>query len=263
VMRNHIGTVVGSGTTPPVMITDDHKTNNKAAVSTDAELESQGLRQVSQRGQNSNAQLPRKRKSKPYDGARPLNCRSSPSQSKESTPFSQGLPTTPGTELSAYNPIETPLCRATPLLPKHEDTVLIAEFADFNHLQSPVTRSPPEVALHNEDGSAIPIPFFVMSSEGITTSTPKIQRLIPSAGPIHGGIEITILGSGFRPDIQLSVLFGGQPATFTQRWSDNALVCLLPAAPVAGVVPVTFEGYEGVQSQTSLFTYVDENERAL
>jgi hypothetical protein len=87
--------------------------------------------------------------------------------------------------------------------------------------------------------------------------------LIPSAGPITGGIEITVLGSGFRPGVQYSVLFGGQSATFTQRWSDNALVCLLPAVASAGVVPVTFEGFDIDDSQTSLFTYLDDNERAL
>jgi hypothetical protein len=111
--------------------------------------------------------------------------------------------------------------------------------------------------------STMPFSFFQVQHSNYASSSPQIQRLIPPSGPTSGGIEITILGSGFRQDLTLTVLFGGQPASHTQRWSDNALVCLLPAAAVAGVVPVAFEGFEANNKHSSLFTYVDENERAL
>ncbi|CAL1707255.1 unnamed protein product [Somion occarium] len=95
--------------------------------------------------------------------------------------------------------------------------------------------------------------------------TPKIHRLIPSAGPTYGGIEVTILGANFHPAMQLSCVFGETVSSSTQRWSENTLVCLLPPSLSAGVVPVWFDGIakEDDGSPPCLFTYTDETDRAL
>ncbi|KAK7685167.1 hypothetical protein QCA50_011530 [Cerrena zonata] len=94
---------------------------------------------------------------------------------------------------------------------------------------------------------------------------PKIHRLIPSSGPTYGGIEVTVLGANFHPAMQLNCVFGDTPSSSTQRWSDNTLVCLLPASANAGVVPVWFDGVTKEEDGSSpcLFTYTDETDRAL
>lgn len=95
--------------------------------------------------------------------------------------------------------------------------------------------------------------------------TPKIHRLIPATGPTYGGVEITILGGDFHPNMQLNCVFGDAHATSTQRWSDNTLVCLLPPSPTPGVVSVWFDGIpkEEGGSPPALFVYTDETDRAL
>ena len=94
---------------------------------------------------------------------------------------------------------------------------------------------------------------------------PKIHRLIPATGPTYGGVEITILGTGFHPNMQLNCVFGDAHATSTQRWSDNTLVCLLPPSPTPGVVSVWFDGIpkEEDSPTPALFVYTDETDRAL
>ena len=112
-------------------------------------------------------------------------------------------------------------------------------------------------------------PSAVQQQHQIVSLTPTIHRLIPSSGPTHGGIEVTILGVNFHPNVRLECVFGGTRAVMTQRWSDNALVCVLPPRVEAGVVRVWFDGFEeageedGMGKMTSLFTYSDESDRAL
>lgn len=94
---------------------------------------------------------------------------------------------------------------------------------------------------------------------------PKIHRLIPSAGPTHGGIEVTVLGANFHAHLPLNCVFGDMMASSTQRWSDNTLVCVLPARATPGVVAVWFDGIEAQDDGTPpcLFTYTDESDRGL
>ncbi|KAL0578283.1 SPT3 Dosage dependent suppressor of Ty-induced promoter mutations-like protein [Marasmius crinis-equi] len=104
---------------------------------------------------------------------------------------------------------------------------------------------------------------------------PTIHRLIPSCGPTHGGIEVTVLGANFHMTLvnELTCVFGGVEATSTTRWSDNALVCVLPPRAQAGVVDVEVRvkgedkppelGQQQPPQQPTLFTYSDESDRAL
>lgn len=99
---------------------------------------------------------------------------------------------------------------------------------------------------------------FASSSE-----RPLLQRLIPNEGPTYGGIEVTLLGSGFRSG--LTCMFGDVAASSTHYWSPNTLVCILPPAANVGTVVVSFKEYPLViESQdVTLFTYYNENDRAL
>lgn len=93
---------------------------------------------------------------------------------------------------------------------------------------------------------------------------PKISRLIPGEGPVHGGIEVTVLGENFVRD--LVCVFGDSAAVPTHFWSSNTLVCILPPSAnpgpvVVGIkgVPLTVEAGTGLQ----LFTYKDDSDRSL
>ncbi|KAI1652196.1 uncharacterized protein F4817DRAFT_311077 [Daldinia loculata] len=99
-------------------------------------------------------------------------------------------------------------------------------------------------------------------------SQPMIYKIIPGEGPKLGGVEVTILGSGFTNG-GLEVMFGEQRATTTTYWGETSLVCLLPPSPVAGIVPVSIR-QPGVASQLAfggnqqpLFRYVDDDEHRL
>ncbi|KAJ3161435.1 SPT3 Dosage dependent suppressor of Ty-induced promoter mutations-like protein [Geranomyces michiganensis] len=101
---------------------------------------------------------------------------------------------------------------------------------------------------------------------------PVVHRVIPAEGPLHGGLEITVLGSGFREG--MVVLFGGVPATRTNCWGETTMVCVLPPSPAAGPVPVLVvhdQMIPGGNADVPLldsegaasFTYKDDADRAL
>ncbi|CAO3703621.1 unnamed protein product [Rhizopus stolonifer] len=169
-MNDHTGQRVASGMSPPIMITDDHK--------------------------SSKVKTNRKR---------------------------------PRTELSAHR------------------------FTSFDSRQSSHYQIQPRPSKSTD------IPFPNIS----TQERPLLQRLIPSEGPTFGGVEITLLGSGFRSG--LTCMFGDVAASSTHYWSPNTLVCVLPPAADAGTVVVSFKEYPLVMEgqEVTLFTYYNENDRAL
>lgn len=99
---------------------------------------------------------------------------------------------------------------------------------------------------------------------------PKILRVVPSAGPTTGGVDVTILGENFWPEMMTNaaVFFGVNAADNIQFWGNSAMTCRLPPSNVPGVVQVQLLGIvipDNVQSNTSapLFTYTDEREKDL
>ncbi|SCU95713.1 LAMI_0F03422g1_1 [Lachancea mirantina] len=101
------------------------------------------------------------------------------------------------------------------------------------------------------------------------SSVPFIHRVIPGQGPVKGGIEITLLGSNFKPG--MIVKFGENQALSTQCWSDTTLVTYLPPSSTSGQVLVTIlnntEGHPDPLTSSSnskaIFTYVDDTDRQL
>ncbi|KAJ1300298.1 hypothetical protein OPQ81_005121 [Rhizoctonia solani] len=93
-----------------------------------------------------------------------------------------------------------------------------------------------------------------------TTPIPRVSRVVPNSGPIQGGIEVTLLGENFSRAYECK--FGDYVATETALWGGNTLVCLLPPAAQAGVVPVRIKGYENVPLRPGerevMFTYKDD-----
>ena len=138
-------------------------------------------------------------------------------------------------------------------LPTAPPSPVAMSVTQYQHLQEPLASAPPPFVFFPEPPSAAPI------------LQPRIHRLIPSSGPIIGGIEVTVLGSNFHPSLPLNCTFGDVMASSTQRWSDNTLVCILPPRATSGVVAVWFSGILKDEDGTPpcLFTYTDESDRAL
>ncbi|KAJ5491152.1 hypothetical protein N7539_002719 [Penicillium diatomitis] len=106
------------------------------------------------------------------------------------------------------------------------------------------------------------------------TTTPArlpsvIHKLVPAEGSITGGTEVTLLGSGFYPGME--VVFGDTLATTTTFWGDKCLNCLTPPALQPGLVAVVFKHehptFGQVQQpqplmpkQQLFFRYVDDRE---
>ncbi|BGP18195.1 hypothetical protein JCM10213_009039 [Rhodosporidiobolus nylandii] len=94
--------------------------------------------------------------------------------------------------------------------------------------------------------------------------TPRINRIIPGEGPVHGGIEVTVLGEHFAEG--LVCVFGDSPALPTHFWSSNTLVCVLPPSANPGPVVVGIKGVPLTVEQGTplqLFTYKDDSDRSL
>ena len=96
-----------------------------------------------------------------------------------------------------------------------------------------------------------------------------IHKLVPAEGSISGGTEVTLLGSGFYPGME--VVFGDTLATTTTFWGDKCLNCLTPPALQPGLVAVVFKHehptYGQLQQapplipkQQLFFRYVDDRE---
>lgn len=102
----------------------------------------------------------------------------------------------------------------------------------------------------------------------MTQSPPSvIHKIIPAEGPKSGGVEVTILGSGFHQGLE--VMFGDVRATTTTYWGESSLVCLLPPSHHASTVLVSFKnqsspaGQQFSAKQQPVFKYMDDDEQQL
>ncbi|KAI0732069.1 hypothetical protein C8Q72DRAFT_818819 [Fomitopsis betulina] len=288
-MLDHNGRVIGTGTTRPIMITDDHKTTGaqKTAQHNDLGLgESSDLGSSTKRRKTTASDRVKKR-TKPYDvgqsagrtvrrgssasGDSPLYA-ASPAATRSSSPF-QGYAHSP---LCAFSPVESlpsvfdfnaPSPDGAPtsidLDVSMTQDISPEAVATIHQLTNSLLPTSPADGQASVDPSQILIapsqahqsaPFFMFAHNPpppmSSLPVPKIHRLIPACGPTFGGIEVTVLGANFHPSMQLDLLFGGAPSTSTQRWSDNTLVCLLPPRADPGIVTVWFKGMEKVEDDT-------------
>ncbi|KAF7722324.1 SPT3 Dosage dependent suppressor of Ty-induced promoter mutations-like protein [Apophysomyces ossiformis] len=253
-MHDHAGKQVATGMSPPIMITDDHKSNKVKAGRKRPRTESESL--------NAQAILP--------GGSYPLQ--QTPSSSLTSSRFTLPLNNTPNLQSlrdqqfsmqprpMTNDMMNTDMSRpATMMHQKHIDVVgpnAISRPSQIVNTTSLNQELLNMVVPSTTKKSPIPSPQPA-------ADRPQLQRLIPSEGPTYGGIEVTILGCGFRPG--LTCLFGEVAAATTHYWSPNTLVCILPPAVDPGAVVVSFKEFPLVidSQDVTLFTYYNENDRAL
>lgn len=104
-----------------------------------------------------------------------------------------------------------------------------------------------------------PNPMTMPTQQQTSGNNPVILRVIPSQGSIRGGIEVTLLGSGFQNG--MTAMFGGVKSVSTHCWNDSTIVTQLPPAAQPGPVLVAFDGFAA--SSPQMFTYVDDTDRQL
>jgi hypothetical protein len=331
-MSDHTGRVVGTGTTHPIMITDDHKSTGANAkhflpaeigwpqVPGDAapSVKATSYKRKHSRAHETTLDQGRKRLKINGIGAlrgepKEISRRSSSGSLTSPSVFTSALPTrsttpaqlassgssghfsprasdsfvVPKADVSLPSPkssVASPPRSESAYLDTPEVPLSAQSLVDMTSLAdsecclspptflptappSPVAMSVPQYQLLQEPLASAPLPFMFFPEPPPMTPVPqpRIHRLIPSSGPIIGGIEVTVLGSNFHPSLQLNCIFGDVMASSTQRWSDNTLVCILPPRPTSGVVAVWFSGIQKDEDGTPpcLFTYTDESDRAL
>ncbi|KIY44422.1 hypothetical protein FISHEDRAFT_51488 [Fistulina hepatica ATCC 64428] len=281
-MVDHVGRIVGAGTSPPIMITDDHKTANTTSNrhgdafngypnNNDSDWVNTGVSNVGV----PKPKKPLKRRPKPYDAASSSRPSREGSTSSAPTPSSSAAaPSAPDTpsppsstiqQIIASNPPPSPPSNVVPQLAHSSlesgssSETLITPFdsttditmLDFSSqfLGSDIALPPAsiETIVSPTQSQTTSLPFLFLDysqPQPTPTQLPTIHRLIPNSGPTHGGIEVTILGANFPPSTTLNCVFGDVVASSTQRWSDNTLVCVLPPRVTPGVVAVWFDGFK-------------------
>ncbi|KAI9312677.1 hypothetical protein BX666DRAFT_1985507 [Dichotomocladium elegans] len=228
-VKDDRGNVIARGTSSPILITDDHKSSRH------------------RKQKRNRTHLDRDIVSRPLREKHRLITPASSRRGSLSPPprgAKQEIPTSS----SLRNPFEERWHSSS--LPSHTEELMVG---------SPLTPPPSVSPCISPDTLATSSP--PLSFHG-RQSSPQLERLIPAQGPTYGGVEVTVLGSGFYKG--LTCVFGEHQAT-TVYWSPNTLVCILPPAAIQGPVVVSFKDHSLVLSGQGvpLFTYYNANEQAL
>ena len=294
-MKNGRGDIIAMGTSPPILITDDHKSTRQKGRKRDrTHFESKSSTKNGSQQQKQQQQkvrkLPLNRTTSPMTpaasrrGSLSINIMDSgfPSlepgdpndlsilDSQSSSPstdnaiatafHSSSLPT-PGEERN--NPCGNSLSSFFPLPPLSSSSLSPTLNPTLEHRPIPCSATTtatghPHVSPEHASSPTSP----TLSPPTTNTLTPQLERLVPAQGPTYGGCEVTVLGSNFYRG--LTCLFGEHQAT-TVFWNPNTLVCVLPPAAHPGPVVVSFKQHSLVLEghDVPLFTYYDANDQAL
>jgi hypothetical protein len=84
-------------------------------------------------------------------------------------------------------------------------------------------------------------------------AAPTVQAVEPSIGPVVGGTQVTVIGTGFA--LGTSISFAGNPALEVQVLNLTQLRCKTPVAGNAGSVAVEVVTANGSGLSTNAFTY--------
>ncbi|KAJ3307567.1 SPT3 Dosage dependent suppressor of Ty-induced promoter mutations-like protein [Blyttiomyces sp. JEL0837] len=300
--RDNNGTVIATGVTPPIMITDDHKNT--------------GVTKVSKRPRTEDPSTDPIPRQKPSPSMAPTsaslgldqqifqilhtpNPTTSPSASTSIAPSVISTATTvfgsPIRNPTPYQPespptqpdftIDTtddpdPSIHSGSLFSSNANAYSTVEGAlgIYDSLMMGLSESPQFATVDSEDAYceklAAGIAGAIARSELETPNpsefdallaVPIIERVVPHEGPMQGGIEVTILGSNFSPDNKIR--FGETTVHVNQCWGTTALICTLPSSPVPGPVSVSVVTTPAVlfnfNADVKSFTYKDDSDRAL
>ncbi|WFD27559.1 hypothetical protein MNAN1_002558 [Malassezia nana] len=265
-LRNYRGEFIATGSTPPIMIMDDHKSSSQYA-----NISRMNEGRHKQLGSDDSSMSPHavdgtlrsRERPKPYDDPSSLRRRTRPLRDVSQSPLGptrmpyvlDGSQTLPGVDAS---PTRSGL-----------DTLSPSSMASLPESSSMMpTRNMDQLFMPMSVPTDIPTQATERPQlNGSVTAVPRINKLVPAEGPTTGGIEITVLGENFTEGIQC--VFGDTPSTHTRVWASTTLVCILPPSFRPGPVIVSLQGAPDVLSAPQesqplqLFTYVDSTDRAL
>lgn len=254
-MHDHTGKQVATGMSPPIMITDDHKSNKiKAGRKRLRTDEKPTTSSSSTTTTHSNSHSPFDMRHHQQSAGPLFNTQHQPQQQLPQTQHHQQQPQ----QRTQYNSFSNQYqIQPRPTMNDARSPITPLD-SPMTHA-SPITHTSP----YTERAVSPAPPLSISSSTNTTLDRPLLQRLIPNEGPTFGGVEVTVLGSGFRSG--LTCMFGDVAASSTHYWSPNTLVCILPPAAEAGTVVVSFKEHPLVvdSQDVTLFTYYNENDRAL
>lgn len=126
---------------------------------------------------------------------------------------------------------------------------------DFLMLQPQAeTRPFPQPVTQTANPASLPLCAVVPVSSHVEPA-PRIERINPKSGPVTGGTEVDVFGTGFP--FGQGCLFGGNTAP-THWYSDAHCLCFTPPSHVPG--PVTVRFGTSVGDSTQYFTYEDSRE---
>ncbi|KAJ2170197.1 SPT3 Dosage dependent suppressor of Ty-induced promoter mutations-like protein, partial [Coemansia sp. RSA 560] len=90
----------------------------------------------------------------------------------------------------------------------------------------------------------------------------QIGQVLPKLGPAAGGVRVMITGRGFHPSIK--VHFGAAEAGHVRVDSSTSITCVLPPSRVSGSVPLHISDTVMRAEHTApAFTYVEDADRAM
>ena len=278
VMKNNQGEIIGTGISPPIMITDDHKStkqkkNRKRSRDEEEEhtiISRPDTPATSRRGSASTDDSPLSlTNSGPKDMIiAQLTPLQTPSEDAEDQDF-----ITP-TSLDFMNDYISMLSNGDPALMLPQQTSQLQASPEIQHFTNEENE-----AVHSPLADEWPFNRRRRTTRGYTSAdnnatmisallddfvsvVPQLGRLVPAQGPTYGGVEVTLLGSGFYRG--LTCLFGEHPAT-TTYWNSSTMVCILPPAAQTGPVVVSFKEHPLVLEgqDVAIFTYYDASDQAL
>ncbi|KAF1802928.1 hypothetical protein FB192DRAFT_1070957 [Mucor lusitanicus] len=273
-MKNNKDEIIANGISPPIMITDDHKsskqkTNRKRSRQEDDQLTISRPDTPASSRKNSiciepiqptTAEIP----DDTMESTTPtslefvnsgISVMTNSNSSSSSNIYSDFFPAPPP-PLSAPLSFNVPMDIPTPQqqYSPEEDIVASAEEAwPFNRRR----RTTSGYASTDDH-----VMTSILDDFRPVVVVPQLERLVPAQGPTYGGVEVTLLGSGFYRG--LTCLFGEHVAT-TVYWNPNTIVCILPPAAHTGPVVVSFKEHPLVLEgqDVAIFTYYDASDQAL
>lgn len=181
-----------------------------------------------------------------------FQARSRTPNSNEQNPFQSDANRTPNADTMAIPPMYSAPASAQN-----------SRAASPNSIMSGVLQQQqPLNMLTNGNNNPLAASFANTNANGLRQPMPVILKVLPVDGPTSGGIEVSILGSGFRQG--QDIYFGETKATTTTYWADSAMTCLLPPYSQPGHVPVSVRSSNGQMQSLprpqATFLYKDENQ---
>ena len=134
-----------------------------------------------------------------------------------------------------------------------ETTEITSDSAESLTVVSPAGVGTVDVTVITESGESA-----TNSSDHFTYGKPTITGVTPNHGPVGGGTEVTVTGTGFEPGVSgTTFLFNKTAATFVECASSSSCTMIAPAANKArkGTVKVVAKVAGKGSQGSATFTY--------